>query len=56
MRRLGRAASLCLFLLLAVPVALSTCPSSLRGEEERPTDRLVILYTGETHGNVEPCG
>ncbi|MFH0871593.1 MAG: hypothetical protein V1878_03775 [bacterium] len=24
--------------------------------EERATDRLVILYTGETHGNVEPCG
>ena len=31
-------------------------PSPFRAEEERPTDRVVILYTGETHGNVEPCG
>ena len=47
---------LCTFFIL-LAVLLSLIPSlTLKGEDERPTDRVAILYTGETHGNVEPCG
>jgi hypothetical protein len=42
-------------LALVLTMALGL-PSPSRAEEERPADRVLILYTGETHGNVEPCG
>jgi len=45
-----------LVFFLAALVLFGIPSFSLRGEDERPTDRVVILYTGETHGNVEPCG
>jgi hypothetical protein len=43
-------------ILTAVLTMAMGLPSSSRAEEERPADRVLILYTGETHGNVEPCG
>jgi len=41
---------------LAVLVLLLSAVFPLQAKEERIADRVTILYTGETHGNVEPCG
>jgi hypothetical protein len=50
-----RARSRFAFLLIPLfPILMVS--HSFAAEEERPSDRLVILYTGEAHGNVEPCG
>ena len=43
-----------LLLALLPLLLLPSWPS--QAEEERPVDRVLILYTGEAHGNIEPCG
>jgi hypothetical protein len=41
---------------LAVLLLLLSASFPLQAEEDKIADRVAILYTGETHGNVEPCG
>ncbi len=41
---------------LAVLLLLLSVSFPLPAEEDKIVDRVAILYTGETHGNVEPCG
>jgi hypothetical protein len=43
-------------IFLATLILLFFASPPLGAEEEKIVDRVVILYTGEVHGNVEPCG
>ena len=52
--RVAKPAAIVLGLLLLLPLCLGPLQPSMG--EERSTDRIVLLYTGETHGNAEPCG